>query len=103
MREVLNPESIIPTITSLGGGFFIAIILGHFLKKIIKILMFVAGCVVALLLYLQQEQIISVNMMGLEESAAFLVNSMATNFDKMTQFDDASSLGIPLPTFPTYM
>ena len=42
-------------------------------------------------------------MMRLEESAAFLVNSMATNFDKMTQFDDASSLGIPLPTFPTYM
>ena len=46
----MNTESIIPTVTSVGGGFFAGIIVGYFLKKIIKIIMFVAGGVVALLL-----------------------------------------------------
>jgi len=58
----MNAESLIPTITSIGGGFFIGLILGYFLKKIIKILMFVAGGIVALLLYLQQQQVISVDL-----------------------------------------
>jgi uncharacterized membrane protein (Fun14 family) len=55
----MNIESLIPTITLMGGGFFIGIVLGYFVKKIIKILMFVAGGIVGLLLYLQQQQIIS--------------------------------------------
>jgi uncharacterized membrane protein (Fun14 family) len=51
-------ESLIPTAASIGGGFFIGILLGYFVKKAIKILMFVAGGIVGLLLYLQQQQII---------------------------------------------
>jgi uncharacterized membrane protein (Fun14 family) len=42
----MNAESLIPTITSIGGGLFAGIILGYFLKKIIKILMFTAGGIV---------------------------------------------------------
>ncbi len=44
-------ESLIPTAASIGGGFFIGILLGYFVKKAIKILMFVAGGIVGLLLY----------------------------------------------------
>ena len=47
-------ESLIPTGVSIGGGFFIGILLGYFVKKIIKILMFAAGGIFGLLLYLQQ-------------------------------------------------
>jgi uncharacterized membrane protein (Fun14 family) len=50
----MNAESLIPTITSMGAGFFIGLVLGYFVKKIVKILMFVAGGIVGLLLYLQQ-------------------------------------------------
>jgi uncharacterized membrane protein (Fun14 family) len=89
-------EILIPTISSIGGGFFIGIILGYFLKKIIKILMFVGGGIVALLLYLQQQQIISVNIQKLEDSSTFILTSVVSSFDKMTQFGDISSLGIPL-------
>jgi uncharacterized membrane protein (Fun14 family) len=92
----MNAESLIPTITSVGGGFFAGILVGYFLKKIIKIIMFVAGGVVALLLYLQQQQVISVDIEKMEASSTFIFNSVASSFDKMTQTGDMSTLGIPL-------
>lgn len=92
----MNPESFIPTITSIGGGFFIGIFLGYFLKKIIKILMFVAGGIVALLIYLQQQQVISVDVEKMEASSTFIFTSVASSFDKMTQISDTTSLGVPL-------
>jgi uncharacterized membrane protein (Fun14 family) len=61
-------EVMIPTAASIGGGFFTGLLLGYFVKKVIKILMFVAGGIVGLLLYLQQQQIISVNLERLEGS-----------------------------------
>jgi uncharacterized membrane protein (Fun14 family) len=92
----MSTESLIPTVTSIGGGFFIGIMLGYFVKKIIKILMFVVGGIIGLLLYLQQQQIISVNMENLEDSSTFIFTSITSSFDKMTQLGDATSLGIPL-------
>jgi uncharacterized membrane protein (Fun14 family) len=92
----MNTESLIPTATSIGGGFFIGVLLGYFVKKIVKILMFVAGGIVGLLLYLQQQQIISVNMEKLETSSTAILTSLASTFDKMTQVGDFTSIGIPL-------
>jgi uncharacterized membrane protein (Fun14 family) len=65
----MNAENLIPIGTSVGGGFFIGLVLGYFVKKIVKILMFVAGGIVSLMLYLQQQQIISVNMEKLGTSS----------------------------------
>jgi len=89
-------ESLVPVATSVGGGFFIGLVLGYFVKKIVKILMFVAGGIVGLLLYLQQQQIISVNMEKLETSSTVILTSLASTFDKMTQVGDFTSIGIPL-------
>jgi uncharacterized membrane protein (Fun14 family) len=89
-------EGIIPTAASIGGGFFIGILLGYFIKKVIKVLMFVAGGIVGLLLYLQQQQIISVNIERLEGSSTTILTTLSSSFDKMTQIGDVSSLGIPL-------
>jgi len=82
--------------SSIGGGFFTGIMLGYFLKKIIKILMFVTGGLVALLLYLHQQQVISVNVEKMEASSTFIFNSVASSFDKMIQTGDMATLGIPL-------
>jgi uncharacterized membrane protein (Fun14 family) len=92
----MSAESLIPTMTSIGGGFFIGIVLGYFVKKIFKILMFVVGGIVALLLYFQQQGIISVNIEKLEASSAFIVTWVSSSFDKITQIGDVTSLGIPL-------
>jgi Uncharacterized conserved protein len=89
-------EGIIPNAASIGGGFFIGILLGYFIKKVIKVLMFVAGGIVGLLLYLQQQQIISVNIERLEGSSTTILTTLSSSFDKMTQIGDVSSLGIPL-------
>ena len=92
----MNFDSLIPVTTSVGGGFFIGLVLGYFVKKIVKILMFVAGGIVGLLLYLQQQQLISVNMESLETSSTTILTSLASTFDKMTQVGDFTSIGIPL-------
>jgi uncharacterized membrane protein (Fun14 family) len=89
-------ESLIPTATSIGGGFFIGILLGYFVKKVIKVLMFVAGGIVGLLLYLQQQQIVSVDQGRLEGSLTVVLTTLSSSFDKVTQMGDMSSLGIPL-------
>jgi uncharacterized membrane protein (Fun14 family) len=92
----MSLENLFPIITSIGGGFFAGIMLGYFLKKVIKILMFVAGGIVALLLYLQQQQVISVDVEKIEASSAFIFNSVASSFDKVTQTGDMTTIGIPL-------
>jgi uncharacterized membrane protein (Fun14 family) len=91
----MDTENIIPIVTSVGGGFFAGIIVGYFLKKIIKIIMFVAGGVVALLLYLQQEQVISVNIEKLQDSFLLILNSVSS-YHNIPQIGDSMSLGIPL-------
>lgn len=91
----MTVENLAPTITSSVGGFFIGIILGYFAKKIIKILLFITGGLIALLLYLQQQQIISVNIVKLEKSIAFLLDSFASSFDKTTLLGDSTSFGFP--------
>ena len=92
----MNPEGILPTVTSMGGGFLVGIMVGYFLKKIIKILTFVAGGMVVLLLYLQQQHVISVDIDKMQASSTFILNSVASSFDKVTQAGDTASLGIPL-------
>ena len=58
--------------------------------------MFVTGGIVALLFYLQQQQIISANIDTLETSLTFIVTTFGSSFDNVTQIGDTSSLGIPL-------
>lgn len=93
---IMSAKNLISIATSVGAGFFIGILLGYFVKKIIKILMFVGGGIVLLLLFLEQQQIISVNVKQLEESSTFTLTSMASSFYKMTEIGDATSLVIPL-------
>jgi uncharacterized membrane protein (Fun14 family) len=92
----MNLESLIPTVTSIGGGFFIGILLGYFVKRVIKILMFFAGGIVGLLIYLEYQQIISVNLDRLESSTTYIITSVVSSLDNMTQGTGLTSLGIPL-------
>ena len=89
-------ETLIPTATSIGGGLFIGIVLGYFVKKIFKILMVVGGGILALLLYLQQQEIISINFEKLESSSTFIVTALSSSFESITLISDVTSLGIPL-------
>src|ERR687896_533843 len=54
-------ESFGPTAATLGGGFFVGILIGYALKKVIKILAVIFGLFLAGLAYLQYHQIANIN------------------------------------------
>jgi uncharacterized membrane protein (Fun14 family) len=89
-------ENLFPIITSAGGSFVAGIMLGYFIKKIIKILMFVVGGIAGLLLYLQQQQLISVDLDKIGAASTFFVTTFGASFDNVTHMSDTTSLGIPL-------
>ena len=57
----MSIESFAPTAATMGGGFFVGILIGYALKKIIKILAIIVGLFLAGLAYLQYHQIASIN------------------------------------------
>jgi uncharacterized membrane protein (Fun14 family) len=54
-------ESFGPAAVTLGGGFFIGVLIGYALKKVIKLLAVIIGLFVAGLAYLQYHQIANIN------------------------------------------
>jgi uncharacterized membrane protein (Fun14 family) len=58
---MMNVESLGPTAATLEGGFFVGILIGYALKKVIKLLAVVVGLFFAGLAYLQYHQIANIN------------------------------------------
>jgi uncharacterized membrane protein (Fun14 family) len=54
-------ESLGPIAATMGGGFFVGILIGYALKKVIKIAAIIVGLFLAGLAYLQYHQIANVN------------------------------------------
>ena len=58
---MMSFESFGPTAATLGGGFFVGVLIGYALKKIIKIAAVIVGLFLAGLAYLQYHQIANIN------------------------------------------
>ena len=54
-------ESFGPTAAMMGGGFFVGILIGYALKKVIKLLAVIVGLFLAGLAYLQYHQVANIN------------------------------------------
>jgi len=54
-------ESFGPTAATMGGGFFVGILIGYALEKVIKLLSIIVGLFLAGLAYLQYHQIANIN------------------------------------------
>ena len=54
-------ESFGPTTATTGGGFFVGILIGYALKKVIKIVAAIVGLFLAGLAYLQYHQVANIN------------------------------------------
>ena len=54
-------ESFGPAAATLGGGFFVGVLIGYALKKVIKLVAVIAGLFLAGLAYLQYNQIANIN------------------------------------------
>lgn len=88
-------ETIIPLSTNMGGSFFIGLILGYFIKKLTKIIMFVLGGIVSLLLFLQYKDLILINYEKLDNYFMSLTFYFTDTFDFLTQ---SGPLTIPVTT-----
>jgi uncharacterized membrane protein (Fun14 family) len=82
---------------TIGGGFFVGLVTGWALKKVIKLLAVVVGLFLAALIYLQTQTIINVNWDKLQSVS---VASLSTIGNSITNTGGVTSvmgnLGLPL-------
>ena len=61
-------ESFVPTADTIRGGFFVGVLIGYALKKVIKLVAVIVGLFLAGLAYLQYHQIANINWNKLQTS-----------------------------------
>jgi uncharacterized membrane protein (Fun14 family) len=83
-------ESFAPSAATMGGGFFVDILIGYALKKVIKIVAIIAGLFLAGLAYLQYHQMANINWNKLQTVSEGAITTLS---NAMTQI---SGIGISL-------
>src|SRR5919109_4173707 len=83
-------ESFIPTATTLGGGFFVGILIGYALKKVIKIVAVIVGLFLAALAYLQYHQIANINWNKLQHISEDAITTLSNAITQIPGFVDSS-------------
>ena len=74
-------ESFVPTAATLGGGFFVGILIGYAMKKVIKLAAVIIGLFLAGLTYLQSQHIANINwniLQTISEGAITAVSNAIT-------------------------
>jgi uncharacterized membrane protein (Fun14 family) len=79
-------ESVGPTIATLGGGFFVGILIGYALKKVIKIVAVIVGLFLAGLVYLQYHKIANINWNKLQQISEDVITTLSNSI--ITQIPD---------------
>jgi uncharacterized membrane protein (Fun14 family) len=65
------------TAATLGGGFFVGILIGYAVKKVIKLLAVIVGLFLAGLAYLQYHQIANINWNKLQQMSEGTITTLA--------------------------
>jgi uncharacterized membrane protein (Fun14 family) len=91
-------ENIESIATSAGLGGITGFLLGYFLRKIIKIILFAVGGLLALLMYLQYQGLITINMARAESYFVEIINTLSNSGETWNHIIPlgAADLGIPL-------
>jgi uncharacterized membrane protein (Fun14 family) len=83
-------ESFGPTAATLGGGFFVGIIIGYALKKVIKMVAVIVGLFLAGLAYLQYHQIANINWNKLQTVSEDAIITLSNAIIQIPDFGDSS-------------
>jgi uncharacterized membrane protein (Fun14 family) len=70
-------ESFGPTAATMGGGFFVGVLIGYALKKVIKMVAVVVGLFFAGLAYLQYHQIANINWNKLQQVSEHTITTLS--------------------------
>ena len=95
-------ETFGPTATILGGGFFVGVLIGYALKKVIKIVAVVVGLFLAGLAYLQSLQIASINwnkLQTISEGAITTISNAITQIPDISVDSHAATASLALSSF----
>jgi uncharacterized membrane protein (Fun14 family) len=73
----MSIESLGPAAATLGGGFFVGVLIGYAVKKVIKIAAIIDGLFLAGLAYLQSQQIANINWNKLQTSSESVITTIS--------------------------
>jgi uncharacterized membrane protein (Fun14 family) len=109
MQNIMGFDNISSYATAIGGGFFVGILIGYALKKVIKIVAVIVGLFLAGLAYLQYQQIANINWNKLQTVSEGVITTLSNAIIHIPAFGDSShaaastasslamtSFGIPL-------
>jgi uncharacterized membrane protein (Fun14 family) len=74
---MMNIESFAPTAATMGGGFFVGLLIGYAIKKVIKLLAIIVGLFLGILAYLQYHQIANINLNKLQQVSEGALTTLA--------------------------
>jgi uncharacterized membrane protein (Fun14 family) len=84
-------ESFGPTAATMGGSFFIGVLIGYAVKKIIKMVAVIVGLFLAGLAYLQHHQIANINWNKLQSVSEDAITTLSNAIIiQIPAFDDSS-------------
>jgi uncharacterized membrane protein (Fun14 family) len=96
----MNTDTLTSISTSIGGAFFGGLLIGWVLKKVIKMLAIVVGLFLAVLAFLQYQQIAAINWNKIEGTITATVAKAATSTindnNNVAVLAMMSNFGIPL-------
>jgi uncharacterized membrane protein (Fun14 family) len=98
---VVNTDTLSSMSTTIGGGFFGGLLIGYALKKVIKMLAVVVGLFLAGVVFLQYQQIATINWHKVEGAITKLAATAATTStindnNNVAIVAAMSNFGIPL-------
>jgi uncharacterized membrane protein (Fun14 family) len=100
-------ETFGPTAATIGGGFFVGILIGYALKKLVKLVSIIVGLFLAGLAYLQYHQIANINWNKLQTVSEDAITTLSNAILQIQSSGDShaaaataslamTSFGIPL-------
>jgi uncharacterized membrane protein (Fun14 family) len=81
-------DSFGPAAAAMGGGFFVGVLIGYALKKVIKMVAVIAGLFLAGLAYLQSQQIANINWNKFQQVSEGAITTLS---NAITQIPTISS------------
>ena len=86
-------ESFGPTAATMGGAFFVGILIGYAVKKVIKIAAVIVGLFLAGLVYLQYHQIASINWNKLQTVSEGTITTLSNTIIQIQSSIDGYATG----------
>jgi uncharacterized membrane protein (Fun14 family) len=91
-------SSIMPLVSTVGFGGIAGFLLGFTVKRIMKILVVIAGVFFAALLYLESQHIVNVNWDNLQTISNSVLSTIGTTTTANSTSTSAAGVGLSIPS-----